>query len=294
MIRPKRIKKIISSLIILAVLAALAYIMPEPETPVQASGQVVFVDVGQGDCTFVQTPNGTTLLIDGGEYDAFETELRPFLKSRGIDRVDFALASHYHSDHMGGIYELLEAGMADNLIIPEYEPQNSAKKKLLRVSQSTGTRVTQVSADDKVQIGDIGVDITVLHPEKGGFSKENENSNSMVLMLSYLGTEFLFTGDAEADAEASVLKKYNLEADVLKVGHHGSSSSTSKKFIEAVNPTYAVIECGEENSYGHPHYEILDILEGNDVRVYRTDADGDISFFIDESGIKQIKIEKSY
>ena len=290
----KGFKKYLFTIIVLAIAAAAAYVIPETDEPVRDLGQVVFVDVGQGDCTFVRTPNGSTLLIDGGEYDAFNAELRPFLKSRGIDKVDFALATHYHSDHMGGIYELVEAGMADNLIIPDYEPENKAKSKLLKVSQRTGTRVMQVSADDKIQLGDIDVDITVLHPEKGGFSKTDENNNSLVLMLSYLGTDFLLTGDAEADAEASVLKKFNIEADVLKVGHHGSSSSTSKKFIQAVDPTYAVIQCGEGNSYGHPHYETLDILEDNDARIYRTDTDGDISFFIDEKGIKEIKIEKNY
>lgn len=290
----KGFKKYLFTIIVLAIAAAAAYVIPETDEPVRDLGQVVFVDVGQGDCTFVRTPNGNTLLIDGGEYDAFNAELRPFLKSRGIDKVDFALATHYHSDHMGGIYELVEAGMADNLIIPDYEPENKAKSKLLKVSQRTGTRVMQVSADDKIQLGDIDVDITVLHPEKGGFSKTDENNNSLVLMLSYLGTDFLLTGDAEADAEASVLKKFNIEADVLKVGHHGSSSSTSKKFIQAVDPTYAVIQCGEGNSYGHPHYETLDILEDNDARIYRTDTDGDISFFIDEKGIKEIKIEKNY
>ena len=290
----KGLKKYLFTIIVLAIAAAAAYVIPETDEPVRDLGQVVFVDVGQGDCTFVRTPNGSTLLIDGGEYDAFNAELRPFLKSRGIDKVDFALATHYHSDHMGGIYELVEAGMADNLIIPDYEPENKAKSKLLKVSQRTGTRVIQVSADDKIQLGDIDVDITVLHPQKGGFSKTDENNNSLVLMLSYLGTDFLLTGDAEADAEASVLKKFNIEADVLKVGHHGSSSSTSKKFIQAVDPTYAVIQCGEGNSYGHPHYETLDILEDNDARIYRTDTDGDISFFIDEKGIKEIKIEKNY
>lgn len=290
----KGFKKYLFTIIVLAIAAAAAYVIPETDEPVRDLGQVVFVDVGQGDCTFVRTPNGSTLLIDGGEYDAFNAELKPFLKSRGIDKVDFALATHYHSDHMGGIYELVEAGMADNLIIPDYEPENKAKSKLLKVSQRTGTRVMQVSADDKIQLGDIDVDITVLHPEKGGFSKTDENCNSLVLMLSYLGTDFLLTGDAEDDAEASVLKKFNIEADVLKVGHHGSSSSTSKKFIQAVDPTYAVIQCGEGNSYGHPHYETLDILEDNDARIYRTDTDGDISFFIDEKGIKEIKIEKNY
>jgi len=290
----KGFKKYLFTIIVLAIAAAAAYVIPETDEPVRDLGQVVFVDVGQGDCTFVRTPNGSTLLVDGGEYDAFNAELRPFLKSRGIDKVDFALATHYHSDHMGGIYELVEAGMADNLIIPDYEPENKAKSKLLKVSQRTGTRVMQVSADDKIQLGDIDVDITVLHPEKGGFSKTDENNNSLVLMLSYLGTDFLLTGDAEADAEASVLKRFNIEADVLKVGHHGSSSSTSKKFIQAVDPTYAVIQCGEGNSYGHPHYETLDILEDNDARIYRTDTDGDISFFIDEKGIKEIKIEKNY
>ncbi len=294
MIRPKRIKKFLLSLIILVALAALAYIMPEPAAPIHGHGQVVFVDVGQGDCIFIQTPNGTTLLVDGGEYDSFQAELKPFLKSRGIEKIDYALASHYHSDHMGGIYELLEAGMANNLIIPDYEPQNSAKKKLLRVSKNTSTQTSQISAGDRIDIGDEAVNISVLHPETGGFSRDNENSNSLVLKLSYYGEDFLLTGDLEVDAEKALVKTYDLEADVLKVGHHGSSSSTSQNFLDEVNPTYAVIQCGEENSYGHPHYETLDRLDDNDASVYRTDTDGDISFFIDESGIKEIKIEKNY
>lgn len=289
----KGLKKYLFTIIVLALAAAAAYVIPETKEPIQDAGQVVFVDVGQGDCTFVQTPNGTTLLVDGGEYDAFDAELKPFLRERGIDKVDFALATHYHSDHMGGIYELVKAGMADNLIIPDYQPENKSKDKLLKVSQSTGTRVTQISADHKLQLGDVDVDITVLHPQKGGFSKENENSNSAVLMLSYYGEDFLLTGDLEEDAEGVLIKKFDLEADVLKVGHHGSSTSTSNAFLKEVDPTYAVIQCGEDNSYGHPHYEVLDALDENEARVYRTDTDGDITFFVDKSGIKQITVEKN-
>ena len=187
---------------------------------------------------------------------------------------------------MGGISELLETGAVNALLIPKYDDKNQNRERIVKKANKHNVEINEICTGDVLDLGDPNLKISVLHPLSGGFSKENENSNSLVLMLDYLGEKFLFTGDLEDDAERVLLKNYDLEADVLKVGHHGSSSSTSTRFLEAVDPTYAVIEAGKNNRYGHPHYEVLNALENDDVHIYRTDEDGDITFTIDGSGIK--------
>ncbi len=253
---------------------------------------ITFIDVGQGDSTLIRTPEDVTLLIDGGEYGAYQESLAPFLSKNGISDIDYALVSHYHSDHLGGISKLLEKGAIDTLIIPEYDDKNNSRERLVKKAQQASVKIEEVSAGDTINLGTENIKVSVLHPEKGGFSIEDENSNSIVLRLDCFDETFLLTGDLEADAEASLVKEYDLEADVLKVGHHGSSTSTSDAFLEAVDPTYAVIEAGKNNRYGHPHYEVLDRLENDDVRVYRTDLDGDITFKVSENGIESISTER--
>ncbi|MBR5155489.1 MAG: MBL fold metallo-hydrolase [Clostridia bacterium] len=256
--------------------------------------QLCFVDVGQGDSVFLKTPDGETWLIDGGEYDAFDSELQPFLYSQGIHKVDYALVTHYHSDHMGGISELLESGGAENLVLPDYSPGSKAKTKLLKLAQKTGTSVLEMSEGDTLPTLDDNLKISVLHPNQGGFSSENDNNNSMVLKVEYFDTTILLTGDLEVEAEEILVKKYDLEADILKLGHHGSSTSTSDGFIEEVNPTYGIISAGQGNRYGHPHYEVLNRLDDNDVMIFRTDKDGDVTFHLSEKGIESIKTETNY
>ncbi len=285
-------KRFINTILILAVCAFLAFATPEhntPETKPSVSAgtlTITFIDVGQGDSAIIETAGGTKLLIDGGEYDAYHEELAPFFTERNITNIDYAMVSHYHTDHMGGISELLETGTVSTLLIPKYDDANQNRERIVKKANKHNVEINEICAGDVLDLGDPYLKISVLHPLEGGFSQENENNNSLVLMLDYLGEKFLFTGDLENDAERVLLKNYDLEADVLKVGHHGSSSSTSRKFLEAVDPTYAVIEAGEDNHYGHPHYEVLNALENDDVRIYRTDEDGDITFTIDGSGIK--------
>ncbi len=250
--------------------------------------QLSFVDVGQGDCTFIKTPNGETWLVDGGDDGEAKAKLLPFLADQGIDAIDYAVVSHYHNDHTGGIFQLLKSGRIKNLILPNYVPDNKAKSGLMKNAEVHHTAVLDVSAGDALPSEDKNLKISVLHPEKGGFSTENENSNSMVLKIDYFDTSVLLTGDLESDAENVLLPKYDLEVDILKLGHHGSSTSTDKKFLTEVNPTYGIISAGADNSYGHPHYEVLDLLKDDDVMVYRTDQDGDITFVLGENGIKSI------
>ena len=291
-------KRFINTILILAVCAVLAYVTtdnnnPDTKTAVSADAlTVTFIDVGQGDSALVETANGTKLLIDGGEYDAYDKELAPFLAERNITNIDYALVSHYHTDHMGGISKLLENGAVDTLLIPKYDDTNQNRERIVKKADKHNVEINEICAGDVIDLGDPNLKISVLHPLSGGFSKENENSNSLVLMLDYLGEKFLFTGDLEDDAESVLLEKYDLEADVLKVGHHGSYSSTSRKFLAAVDPTYAVIEAGRNNRYGHPHYEVLNLLENDDIRIYRTDEDGDITFAVTEKGIESISTER--
>lgn len=291
-------KRIINTILILAVCAVLVYVTtdknnPDTKIPVSAGAlTVTFIDVGQGDSALIETAGGTRLLIDGGEYDAYNEELAPFLSERNITSIDYALISHYHTDHMGGISELLETKKVDTLLIPKYDDSTQNRERIVKKANKHNVEISEICAGDIIDLGDPNLKISVLHPLSGGFSKENENSNSLVLMLDYLGEKFLFTGDLEADAESVLRKNYDLEADVLKVGHHGSSSSTSKRFLEAVDPTYAVISAGENNPYGHPHHEVMSALENDDIRIYRTDEDGDITFAITEKGIQSISTER--
>ena len=291
-------KRFINTILILAVCAVLAYVTTDKEplntkTPVSAGDlTVTFIDVGQGDSALVETADGTRLLIDGGEYDAYSKYLAPFLAEKNITSIDYALISHYHTDHMGGISELLETGAVDTLLIPKYDDANQNRERIVKKANKHNIEINEICAGDILNLGDPNLKISVLHPLEGGFSKEEENNNSLVLMLDYAGEKFLFTGDLEDDAERVLLKNYDLEADVLKVGHHGSSSSTSIRFLQAVDPTYAVIEAGEDNRYGHPHYEVLNALEDDDIRIYRTDKDGDITFTVTGNGIQLISTER--
>ena len=280
---------------LLCTIAVLLAAGAKASMPPSTSGDfltVTFIDVGQGDSALIKTPDGKSLLIDGGEYEAYDESLKPFLMSQDIQSVDYALVSHYHSDHMGGISEMLAEQKVRKLIIPEYDDKNQSREKLVKKANKNQTELLEVSQGDSIDLGDPDLKVSVLHPEKGGFSKDNENSNSLVLYVEYLGTSFLFTGDLEADAEETLVDSYALECDVLKAGHHGSSTSTSEEFLMATNPTYAVISAGRNNRYGHPHYETLDLLENDDVKIYRTDTDGDITFKVSEKGIEKIETER--
>ncbi len=273
---------------ILAALAAKTY----PENIDSENFAVTFVDVGQGDATFFEAPCGTTVLIDGGEADEYEKNLASFLGSRGGEVVDIAIVSHYHSDHEGGIYESLLDGMIEKLILPDYSDTDGTRKGLERAAKRSGCEVEYVSRGDIIKISE-DFSLKVLHPEKGGAEGKNfHNNSSLVIMASCFDTEILLTGDIESRIESGISAGGDIECDILKVAHHGSSSSSSRGFLAAADPTYAVISVGKGNSYGHPHYEVLENLENDDIRVYRTDTDGDITFEIARNGIEKIHTER--
>ncbi len=286
--------KKLNYIIILIALVLAAFISQKEPAPMPDSLRLTFVDVGQGDSAFICTPEGETWLIDGGEDGQYQSGLLPYLEARGVEQLDYVVATHYHNDHIGGIFQLLKSGKIKTLILPDYTPDSKAKNGLLKAAENAHTLVLDVSEGDILPSGNKDLKISVLHPEDGGFSPDNENSNSLVLKLEYFGTTALLTGDIEEDAEPLLTEKYDLEADILKLGHHGSATSTSDEFFKEVDPVYGIISAGQGNRYGHPHYEVLNRLRDDDVIIYRTDEDGDITFFLSEKGIDSIETETHY
>lgn len=283
-------KKRFSVISIIAVILAMFLYQSFPEEPVDGIS-VTFVDVGQGDCAFIKTKAGETILVDGGEEEDADKRLETFLNLNQVETVDMVIATHYHSDHIGAMPKVFQNCEVKRLIVPDYEPKSKAKSRLLRLAKDEGALVSNVSEGDVLPSIDPDLKISALHPRRGGFSEE-ENNNSLVLKLEYFENTVLLTGDVEEEAERTITEKYDIETDILKVAHHGSVTSTCREFLQAANPTYAVVQCGKDNRYGHPHSETVAALEDDDVRIYRTDLDGDITFTLTKDGIKSVTATK--
>lgn len=232
--------------------------------------RVYFLDVGQGDCTIL-TQGDSAMLIDAGENDK-GTTVQSYLEYLGIDSLDYAVLTHPDSDHIGGADVVLYKFDCDTILMPDVRTDTRTYDDVIQAMNAKGETAVHPSPGDIYEFGDAS--FTVLAPVQ---SYDDNNNNSIVLRLDYGDNSFLFTGDAESQAEADILASgADVEADVLKVGHHGSSTSTSDEFLAAVSPEYAVISCGEGNSYGHPHAETLNKLRQNGITVYRTDEQGTI------------------
>lgn len=242
----------------------------------QASGsktskmEVHFMDVGQGDATLV-TCDGHSMLIDAGD-NTKGTAVQQYLQKQKVKRLDYLVLTHPDSDHIGGAPVIVTKFNIDNVFMSNYEKDNKTYRNLIQALDNKRLKYTTPKVGTTYQLGT--AEITILAPND---KYDNPNDASIALMVQNGDNKFLFTGDAEEDAEKDMLDSgLELSADVYKVAHHGSKTSTSEKFFEAVSPTYAVISCGEGNSYGHPHSQTLNTLRMNGVKVYRTDEEGTI------------------
>lgn len=287
-------KRLFINLMILAAFLMIAAYLTVDRAP---SGvlEVSFIDVGQGDSSLIKTPGGSSLLIDGGEGEQYRKSVAPFLYSDSIWKVDAVMASHYHSDHAGGIVKLLAAGKAKTLLIPDVDKDRDLKKELQNTAKSHSISVVPVNAGKRILLDDENVKLNVLFPSTKLFKNNDDNLNndSIVLRLDYYGLSFLFTGDLESNAEQVLVNSGKLDTDVLKVGHHGSSTSSSAEFLDAVTPDYAIIEAGLHNKYNHPHREVMQRLKERNIRIFRTDKNGNITFYADKNGIKDILVSKT-
>ena len=244
--------------------------IPPSELPQSSTFEVHYLDVGQGDCSLVLC-DGHAMLIDGGEASE-SSKVYAYLKAHGINHLDYMLATHAHSDHIGGLSGALNYATVDTAFCPVTEYDSKTFSSMVKYLSNQGLGITVPSAGDRFMLG--SATVQVLGPQK---NYEDPNDTSIVLKVTYGETSFLFTGDAERTAESDIIAAgYDLRSTVLKVGHHGSDTSTSYPFLREIMPEYAVIQVGKDNSYGHPTEDTLSRLRDADVKVYRNDLQGDI------------------
>ena len=243
-------------------------------TPTDGTIAVHFIDVGQADATLILTGDGKTMLIDTGDTGTKE-ELVSYIENHGVTTIDLLVLTHPHADHIGGAVAVLENFTVNEVLMPDAVTDTKIYENVLVAIDNEGCTLTVPSPKDSFSLGT--AKITVLGPVKS--YPKDLNAMSLVLRLDYGTTSFLFTGDAEQGSEEDMLSAFSsseFKADVLKVGHHGSSTSSSSAFLSAVSPTYAIISCGKGNDYGHPHTEVLTALTERGIALYRTDRDGSI------------------
>lgn len=254
---------------------------------------VTFLDVGQGDCVFLQSPSGNTLLIDGGPESATQTVL-DFLDEKGVIGLDAVIASHLHEDHIGGLISVIDVYPIGKYYEPSFYPTSEVYNQLYdALKENNVTVLSPLASTNSFIEWDDDVEIRILSPYGIDYGTVDDfNDTSYILRVTYGNTSLLLTGDATQVAEKLALKALPnsyFKADVLKVGHHGSSDSTGTKFLDAVNPTIAIISCGLNNEYGHPDQALLDRLNKRNITIYRTDQDGSITLLLDGTNVKVIK-----
>lgn len=232
--------------------------------------RVSFIDVGQGDSEFIELPNGETMLIDAGTNETGKNVV-DYIKSLGYTSIDYVVGTHPHEDHIGGLDDVIKTFDIGSIYMPKVTADTKTFEDVLDAAESKNLMIN--TAKSGVSIMDTeDLSVKFLAPTLDSY--ENTNDYSAVVKVVYGDTSYLFTGDAEEFSESLITDDVN--ADVLKVGHHGSSTSTSTEFLKKVSPSSAVISCGKDNSYGHPHSETLQKLADMGTAVYRTDELGTI------------------
>lgn len=266
----RSIKRIFALLLVFAFILSLCGCSGEQTKMPVGDFSVHFIDVGQADAALVIC-DGKAMLIDGGNA-ADSSIIYSHLKNQGVTHLDYIIATHAHEDHIGGISGALNYATVGKVYCPVTEYDSSAFRSFVKYVANRGRSVTVPKTGEKFMLGSAECTIIAVN------TLDNEpNNTSIVMRIVYGETSFLFTGDAEREVEQALAgSKYTLESTVLKVGHHGSASSTSYVFLRNVMPEYAVISVGEDNDYGHPTVEVLSRLRDADVTLFRTDLHGSV------------------
>lgn len=232
-----------------------------------------------GDSTLIISPRGKKIIIDGGEKE--QKILTAYLLARKIKTVDYAIITHFDSDHFGGIKEIMENLKIKNLVITKQMEKTKDVEEIINLAKKKKIKILIVKAGDKIDIEKY-MHFTVLWPKEDKLISENAiNNNSIVAKLTYKNTSALFTGDIEEKAEKEILNLYKnnpkiLKANVLKIAHHGSKTSSTIDFLNAVKPEIALIGVGQNNKFGHPSENTIEKLKSLKTKIYRTDKMGEI------------------
>lgn len=238
--------------------------------------EVHYIDVGQADAILIKTPNQGNIMIDGGG-NSTQQALVDYLKKEKVTKLDYVIGTHPHEDHIGGLDYVIEQFEVGAVFMPKVSHTTKTYENVLLAVQDKGLKVKSITSGLDLPLAQGDVSATFLAPN--GETYGDLNNYSGVLRLVYGGTSFMFTGDAETLSEDEILQRYSskeLQSTVLKMGHHGSTTSSSEAFLKAVKPQLAIISCGKDNDYGHPHQEILDRLEDLQIPYKRTDLQGSI------------------
>ena len=252
--------------------------------------KVYFMDVGQGDAIFIETPNGNQVLIDGGLDNKVIQELSKVMPFYDRD-IDMIIASHPHADHVAGLIEVLERYDVKNVLQAKEDYNSPVVPVWIEAVRNEGANEIEAISGNVIDLGN-GATLTIIHPfiSVAGTLLKNPHDAVVVAILKYGALEVMLTGDMEAKVERRLmLEGYDLKSDILKVGHHGSKTSTTSEFLSAVAPEVAFIQVGAKNRYGHPSPEVLSRLEKFGIKYYRNDLDGTVKVVSDGQSYQIIR-----
>lgn len=232
---------------------------------------VYYIDVGQADSILIVNQNQSALIDAGNNEDG--KNVVNFIKSKGITKLDYVIGTHPHEDHIGGLDDVINNIDVDKIYLPKIQTNTKIYEDVLQAIQNKNQKINSFNKGDKFTIGDANLEVMT----DSILDKNNLNLSSNIIRMEFNGTSFLFTGDAETENEKTIIWP---QTDILKVGHHGSTTSTSQNFLNQIKPKYAIISVGKDNDYGHPNEKIIERLEKAGTEIFRTDECGTIEVIV--------------
>lgn len=270
-------------LTISAIIISISFLTQNNNVNYQNKMVIHYIDVGQGDCILIQV-NNRNLLIDSGP-SSNRKDLLDYLENLNIKKLDYIIATHPHEDHIGNMDTIIKRYNIGSFYSPKVVTSSNTFESMISALVDNNLKITVLKKGVKgIDLGK-NVEIQVFSPLEN-ISSDNLNDYSPIIKITFFNNSFLFTGDAEVSTESMIISENNnLNCDILKVGHHGSSTSTSSSFLASVNPSVAIIPVGKNNSYGHPTPEVLSLLNSYNIRTFRTDINGTIIAISDGKNI---------